>query len=54
MSVKEVATKITGTVARPSSPSVKFTALDDPTIMKIEKGIKKIPKYKTKFLKKGK
>ena len=32
ISVKESATNITGTVAKPSSPSVKFTALDEPTI----------------------
>ena len=32
MNAKQPATKMTGTVARPSSPSVKFTALDEPTI----------------------
>ena len=29
---KHPATKIIGTVANPSKPSVKFTALDEPTI----------------------
>ena len=32
MKAKHPATKITGTVANPSSPSVKLTAFDDPTI----------------------
>ena len=32
MKAKHPATKITGTVAKPSNPSVKFTAFDDPTI----------------------
>ena len=30
---------ITGTIAKPSNPSVKFTALDEPTITKIVNGI---------------
>ena len=54
MKAKQPATNITGTVAKPSKPSVKFTALDDPTITKIEKGIKNQPKFIIKFLKKGK
>ena len=37
MKAKHPATKITGTVANPSNPSVKFTALEEPTITKIEK-----------------
>ena len=45
---------MTGTVAKPSSPSVKFTALEEPTIINIPKGIKNHPKLITKFLKKGK
>ena len=32
MNAKQAATNITGTVANPSNPSVRFTALDDPTI----------------------
>jgi hypothetical protein len=43
-----------GTVAKPSSPSVKLTALEEPIITKIAKGIKNIPKSKIKFLKNGK
>ena len=35
---------ITGTVAKPSKPSVKLTAFEDPTIIKIAKGIKNKPK----------
>ena len=46
-------TIITGTIARPSKPSVRFTALEDPIIIKIPKGIKNQPKSTTKFLKKG-
>ena len=38
--VKERATNITGTVANPSSPSVKFTALEAPMITKRAKGMK--------------
>jgi len=41
-------------VAKPSKPSVKLTALEEPTITKIEKGIKNQPKLITKFLKNGK
>ena len=52
--MKDKATNITGTVAKPSKPSVKFTALDDPTITKSAKGINNVPIYKTAFLKKGK
>ena len=40
MNAKHAATNITGTVASPSSPSVKFTAFEDPTIIKTENGIK--------------
>ena len=35
------ATNITGTVARPSRPSVRFTALEAPTIINTEKGRQK-------------
>ena len=45
---------MTGTVAKPSNPSVKLTALDEPTITRTVKGIKNIPIGKTTFLKKGK
>jgi hypothetical protein len=48
------ATKITGTVANPSSPSVKLTAFDEPTITNTEKGIKNHPRLIIKFLKNGK
>ena len=44
---------MTGTVAKPSKPSVKLTALEDPTITKTEKGTKNHPKFITKFLKNG-
>ena len=52
MKVNERATNITGTVARPSRPSVRFTALDDPIITKSANGIKNNPICKIKFLKK--
>ena len=51
---KHDATRITGTVANPSNPSVKLTALEDPTIIKAAKGIKNQPRFINKFLKKGK
>ena len=51
---KQVATKITGTVANPSRPSVKLTALEDPTIINTEKGMKNQPRFINKFLKNGK
>ena len=38
--VNESATNITGTVANPSKPSVKFTALEAPIITNSPKGIK--------------
>ena len=44
ISVKERATSITGTVAKPSKPSVRLTALEDPTIIKSANGIKNNPK----------
>ena len=43
-----------GTVANPSNPSVKLTALEDPTIINTEKGMKNQPRFINKFLKKGK
>ena len=54
INVNERATSITGTVAKPSRPSVRFTAFEEPTIIKRANGIKNIPKWRTKFLKKGK
>ena len=54
MKAKQEATRITGTVAKPSKPSVKLTALEDPTIIKTENGIKNHPKFINKFLKNGK
>ena len=54
MNAKHPATNITGTVANPSSPSVKFTAFDDPTIINTENGIKNHPRFIIKFLKNGK
>ena len=47
--MNESATSITGTVAKPSSPSVKFTALDDPIITNNPNGIKKVPSAKLDF-----
>ena len=37
---EESATNIIGTVAKPSNPSVKFTALEDPIITNKPNGIK--------------
>ena len=54
INVKESATNITGTVASPSKPSVKFTAFDAPIITNKPKGIKNSPMCQIKFLKKGK
>ena len=45
---------MTGTVANPSSPSVKLTAFEEPIIINIENGIKNQPKFIIKFLKNGK
>ena len=52
MKVKDKATNIIGTVAKPSNPSVKLTALEDPIFTNRPKGIKNIPRSKIKFLKK--
>ena len=54
MKVNESATNITGTVANPSSPSVKLTAFDAPIITKRPNGIKNKPIFQIKFLKNGK
>ena len=45
---------MTGTVASPSSPSVRLTAFEEPTIMNTENGIKNQPKFTIKSLKNGK
>ena len=42
---------MTGTVANPSSPSVKLTAFDAPIITKRPKGMKNSPICQIKFLK---
>ena len=44
---------ITGTIAKPSNPSVKLTPLDVPIITKKAKKGKNIPKSNKKSLKKG-
>ena len=44
---------MTGTMARPSRPSVRFTALPAPTITKAPKRMKKMPRSITTSLKKG-
>ena len=44
---------ITGTMANPSSPSVRFTALEAPTITKHPKGRKKTPRLIVKSFKNG-
>ena len=54
MNAKQAATKMTGTVASPSRPSVRFTALDAPTITKTENGIKNQLRFTNKSLKNGK
>ena len=54
INVNERATNITGTVANPSKPSVKFTAFDEPIITNKAKGIKNNPMCQIKFLKNGK
>ena len=40
-----------GTVAKPSNPSVKFTAFEEPIITNRPNGIKNIPRSKIKFKK---
>ena len=44
---------MTGTIASPSSPSVKFTEFEEPTTTKIENGMKKYPKFIKVSLRKG-
>ena len=52
--VNDNATSMTGTVAKPSKPSVKFTAFDEPIITNKANGINIRPIFQIKFLKKGK
>ena len=53
MMPNEAAEIITGTVASPSSPSVRFTALPAPTMTKPPNSTKKMPRSSTKPLTKG-
>ena len=53
MRPKLAAAIITGTMARPSSPSVRFTALPAPTMMKAPNTTKNQPRSITKSLKNG-
>ena len=50
---KLAAAIITGTMARPSRPSVRFTALPAPTMMKIANSTKNQPRLITSSLKNG-
>ena len=50
---KLAAAIITGTMARPSRPSVRFTALPAPTMMKAPKITKNQPRLSTRSLKNG-
>ena len=54
MKPKLAAATITGTMARPSRPSVRFTALPKPTMMKAAKTTKKKDRLRSRSLKKGK
>ncbi len=53
MIAKLPAASIAGTIASPSSPSVKFTALDEPIITRTLSAMKKLPKGISRFLKNG-
>ena len=50
---KLAAAIMTGTMARPSRPSVRFTALPAPTMTKAPKITKNQPKFSTMSLKNG-
>ena len=50
---KLAAAIMTGTMARPSRPSVRLTALPAPTMMKAPKITKNQPKFSTTSLKNG-
>ena len=53
MRPKVAAAIITGTIARPSRPSVRFTALPAPAITNTPTRTKNIPRSSTTFLKNG-
>ena len=53
MKPKQPAAIITGTMASPSSPSVRFTELEAPTITKIAKGMKSTPSGISSSLRNG-
>ena len=48
-----VVTIIIGTIAKPSNPSVRFTALEEPTITNIENINQKYPTFIISSLKMG-
>ena len=51
--MKKAAAMVTGPMARPSRPSVRLTALAQPTMTKTAKGMKKNPRSGWTSLKKG-
>ena len=53
MKPKVAAAIITGTMASPSRPSVRFTALPAPTMMKAPKGMNSQPRLISTLLKNG-
>ena len=53
ISAKQLAAIITGTMASPSSPSVRLTALEAPTITSIPNGMKKNPRSTSRFFRNG-
>ena len=53
MSAKQPAAIITGTMASPSSPSVRLTAFEAPTITNIANGMKNQPRSISTSLKNG-
>ena len=53
MITKADAISIQGSIAKPSKPSVRLTALDDPTNINIDHGTKSAPKYKLLSFKNG-
>ena len=54
MAPNEAAATMTGTIASPSRPSVRLTALPAPTITNAAIGMKKIPRLRSTSLKNGK
>ncbi len=53
MTAKQPAAIIEGTMASPSSPSVKFTEFEAPTMTKTPNGTKNQPSSSSTFLKNG-